>query len=257
MMGYNPNRDSGIAEPRSYVEIEKTDLQGLVNEYDFVPAATQRYFAQLVYNVGPGSGGNSIFTAEQIAGLIQLLEQKDRLIVLSKTTGMETITIDISDFDLNAPVARFSSIDDENTILAAAKDENNEYQLIKDENDFDGNGDKLEYLLNIPGYVCSVECYSWVGEVGGDTTPQPDKILVKSTYLTQKDLMALTETNSELQVEKFPAGRTTIYFNPEDLILIKELPEGQRKIFITYITLPTKPDTTILDSNSPETEIEK
>ena len=243
MMGYNPNRDSGIAEPRSYVEIEKTDLQGLVEEYDFVPKATQRYFAQLVYNVGPGSNGSS-FTAEQVAGLIQLLEQKDRLIVLSKTTGMETVTIDISDFDLTAPAARFSSIDDENVILAAAKDENNNYQLIKDSNDFDKNGDTTEYLLNIPGYVCSVECYSWLTEEGGATTSQPDKILVKSTYLTQKDLLAMKETDSSIQVEKFPAGRTTIYFTPEDLTLIKQLPDNYRKIFITYITLPTKVDVT-------------
>lgn len=56
MKKYNPNRDSGVADPRSYVEIGKESLQGLVEEYDFVPDATKRYFAKIVYNVGPGGG---------------------------------------------------------------------------------------------------------------------------------------------------------------------------------------------------------
>ena len=58
MFGYNPNRDSGIAPARSYIEIKKTDFpEDAVKEYDIAP--TQRYFAQLVYNVGPGGTGGT------------------------------------------------------------------------------------------------------------------------------------------------------------------------------------------------------
>jgi len=50
--GYNPNKDSGIAEPRSYVEVNKDNLQGLTEEFEEVPADIQRYFAKIVFNIG-------------------------------------------------------------------------------------------------------------------------------------------------------------------------------------------------------------
>ena len=59
MAGYNPNRDSGIAQPRSYAEIGKGDVDGMVEESEGVPQENQRYFAQLVYNIN-ASGGNGM-----------------------------------------------------------------------------------------------------------------------------------------------------------------------------------------------------
>ena len=59
-MAYNPNRDSGQVFQRGFVEISKDKIPSdLIEEYGFVPEPTKRYFAQLVYNLGAGSGGSS------------------------------------------------------------------------------------------------------------------------------------------------------------------------------------------------------
>lgn len=59
--GYNPNRDSGIAEARGYVEVSKTQLQksGLISTENPIDP-TQRYFAQVVYNVSDISASDTI-----------------------------------------------------------------------------------------------------------------------------------------------------------------------------------------------------
>ena len=87
-MGYNPNRDSGQVFTRGFVEISKDKIPSeLIEEYGFVPSATQRYFAQLVYNVNGGgsSSGGSDFTQadrEKFNQLITLIPYIDLLIAV-------------------------------------------------------------------------------------------------------------------------------------------------------------------------------
>lgn len=51
ILGYDPNRDSGIAEARSYVEIPKDALSGMVDD-SMNPKG--RFFAKLVYSFNGG-----------------------------------------------------------------------------------------------------------------------------------------------------------------------------------------------------------
>jgi hypothetical protein len=52
MLGYNPNRDDGVAPNRSFIEIPSSLLpEGLIQEYDQLPEEKRRYFAQVVYMV--------------------------------------------------------------------------------------------------------------------------------------------------------------------------------------------------------------
>ena len=92
LISYNPNRDSGQVFQRGFVEISKDKIPSdLIEEYGFVPEPTKRYFAQLVYNLGAGSGGGSSggsdFTAadrEKFEQLVTLIPYIDLLIGTSR-----------------------------------------------------------------------------------------------------------------------------------------------------------------------------
>lgn len=148
MSGYNPNKDSGIADARSYVEVDKTSLQGLIKEYDFVPDATKRYFAKVVYNVGAGSGGGgggggSDFNENEIQALRDLIAAKDEIIGISKSS-IKTIIIDL-DNEMGTEMSTNNTI-----IPVTLNTDTNKYEIIQDSDDIDGDGDNTEYMINIP-----------------------------------------------------------------------------------------------------------
>ena len=226
MIGYNPNRDSGIAEPRSYVEIGKEDLQGLVEEYDFVPTATRRYFAQLVYNVGPGSGGGgggSQFNQAQYEALLALIDVKNELIGIA-TQAIKTFTINLD----TAPEE--SDITKELVIISVKYNEDtHEYDAVPvpDPEDVPENYNYAEYLINVPGYVCNVECYNWLTspEESLETTPTMERLLPKITY--------------DPTIGKF--GTTTIFLDKQyEYDAIRALPEGKRLLKISYTQIPVE-----------------
>ena len=242
MTGYNPNRDSGIAEPRSYVEIGKEDLQGLVEEYDCVPVATQRYFAQLVYNVGPGSGGGgggSQFNQAQYEALLALIDVKDELIGVAKQ-AIQSIYVDVETLG--------TSITEIGKIIPVTFT-NGKYVYNSGDVDDDNDDDKPEYLINIPGYACGITCYVWIEEPSDSNDPDTgvvsntmERLYPKLLYIPPADISSVgiefDDENKEL-VKKF--GLTQIFLNKEnEYDVIKLLPLEKRKLRISFIQLPAK-----------------
>lgn len=227
MLGYNPNRDSGIAEPRSYVEIGKESLQGLVDEYDFVPTATQRYFAQLVYNVGSGGGGGSGFEPYEVEALKKLVPYADALTAIADSS-LITVNIDLNDFG--------TSVTDEETLLRVYTDPaTGEYEIINRDPDGDDNYNTAEYIIIIPGYTCNVEAYAWVDQPGGTVTPDMEKLLPKLTYFPKE------QAGLDKNGEQYKYGKTIIYLDKEnEYEAITELPSDKRILRVTYIQLPSK-----------------
>ena len=230
MIGYNPNRDSGIAEPRSYVEIGKDSLQGLVEEYDFVPVATQRYFAQLVYNVGPGGGGGGgEFTPDEVMALRKLMPLSGYVDALMGVINNSICTVDI---DLSQPG---NDITNNEKLLRVIENPNNTYTIIDPTSEEyalsgDNNYSTVEYLINIPGYTCNIEAYAWVNQPGGEVTQDMEKLIPKLTYFPTK-----------IAGDDYPYGKTVIYLDKEnEYDTIMELPEGKRILRVTYVQLPSK-----------------
>jgi len=239
MTGYNPNRDSGIAEPRSYVEIGKDSLQGLVEEYDCVPVATQRYFAQLVYNVGPGGGGggSSDFTPSEIAALKELVQQKDALIGIA-TQAIQTI--DVSTTELGNSVGLIGKI-------IPVKFVNNQYTYNTGTVIDDNNDDLPEYLINIPGYACGIACYVWIDETDPNSgiSNTMERLYPKLLYTPPTELstigIPISEFSSEDKDNIQKYGITQIFLNFEnEYKVIKELPDGKNTIRISFIQIPAK-----------------
>ena len=196
-MGYNPNRDSGIAFARSFVEVSADKLSGLIEEFEFVPDPTKRYFAQLTYNVGEN---NSPFTDVEITKLKQLSEISDALIGMS-TLSIKSVIIEVPPMPSTDST---ESITKTNTFIPVIK-VNDTYELVADTDNFDGD-EETTYLLNINGYVCGVECYRWLDEVGGEVSPKMDRILPRSTYIPA----------GEVNITGYPYGRTVIYLTNEE-----------------------------------------
>lgn len=222
VQGYNPNRDSGVADPRSYVEISKEDLQGLVEEYDFVPTATQRYFAKVVYNVGPGGGGGGggEFTPTQVEALKELAGIKNALVGIAQA-NIQTFIINletdpIEEHDINA----------EYKIISVEYDEDsNQYHVIPSSQIHDENYEYADYLINIPGYVCGFECYNWMNEEHTQVTPTMEKLLPKLTF--------------DPNIGDY--GKTTIFLDKTyEYDEIKKLPSGKQLLKISYIQIPKK-----------------
>ena len=141
-MAYDPNRDSGIAEPRSYVEISKDVVSGLVED---TLNPTGRYFAQLVYNVGQGGGGGgSQFDEHEATQLKRLVDYVDALIGLSNLQ-VKCISIPLQ---INTATNSTYGVDDPGVILAASRGADGDYRIENDVNNIDGDTE-TEYLLNI------------------------------------------------------------------------------------------------------------
>jgi hypothetical protein len=129
IIGYNPNRDSGIAPARSFIEIKKTDFpSSAISEYDFAP--TQRYFAQLVYNVGPGGvGGTGGLTQADSENLVWLRENISQLQgVLALTVDLNTIDIEIQ--PLTTIVA--GDLQTENAVIPVFKTADGVIEIVED-----------------------------------------------------------------------------------------------------------------------------
>lgn len=231
-MAYNPNRDSGIAPARSFIEIKATDFPAeAVEEFDFVP--TQRYFAQLVYNVGSGSigGGGSIsgFTGGEIETLHKLIEKSNVLLALSDVS-VETFELELSLAD-----PKNANITDENSVMAVQIDSNsNRYYLVEDTYNID-NDPNTEYLLNVPGYVCGIECYTWFNE--NTVSSVTERFIPKMTYLPYK---ADDTAEAELNTKDYPNGKTIIYLNYTEFKAITELPKPYNILKIHTLKMPSK-----------------
>ena len=129
MFGYNPNRDSGIAPARSYIEIKKTDFpSSAIEEYDFAP--TQRYFAQLVYNVGPGGVGGSGGLSQADAENLEWLREN-----ISQLQGVLALAVDLNTIDV--PIQPMQALTDgdlksENVVIPVYKTEDGSIEIVED-----------------------------------------------------------------------------------------------------------------------------
>lgn len=227
-MGYNPNRDSGQVFTRGFVEISKDKIPSeLIEEYGFVPSATQRYFAQLVYNVngGSSSGGSSgsDFTQadrEKFNQLITLIPYIDLLIA---ATGIKMEEIDVP-MELTANTLSNETNEIEK-IIPIKFSSNGEYSIIEDITNLDSD-EKTEFLLNIAGYVSAVECHVWIDKEQNICSDKTERFLPKITF--------------EKPSSQYPYGKSTIYFSKYDWNDIRELPENKRFVRVHYLKLPVQ-----------------
>jgi hypothetical protein len=196
ILGYNPNIDSGIAEARSYVEVSKTTLATLSSYIDLDRDPTKRYFAQIVYNVGPGSSLIDNLSADEISQVRELLGFKDSLL------SIRTI---ILQFNVHKMV-----VEEENNLLT------NPYNGISINNcAFDiyakdlsgiakGGITKITSLeeIAIPGFVCGVESYTR----DSDNPSQSSEELTTSKFLPRmrtefKDGQVITYLNLDEEIK--------------------------------------------------------
>ena len=227
MFGYNPNRDSGIAPARSYIEIKKTDFpEDAVKEYDIAP--TQRYFAQLVYNVGPGgTGGTGGLSAADTENLLWLREN------ISQIKGVLALTVDLNTIDVEIkPLQTIteSDLNSENTVIPVYKTVDGTIEIIEDSQNLDGDIE-TEFLINVQGFVCGVECHTWIDSSRGVVNQTLERFLPKMTY--------------EPKTTEYPFGLTRIFLSRYEYQLIAELPEQVRKIRIIYQRMPAPAQTSI------------
>lgn len=226
-MAYNPNRDSGQVFQRGFVEISKDKIPSdLIEEYGFVPEPTKRYFAQLVYNLGAGSGGGSSggsdFTAadrEKFEQLVTLIPYIDLLIA---TTGIKMETLDVP---MEFPADTLTLNETGKIIPVKLTKNSNEYSIVKDIDNIDGD-DNTEFLLNILGYVSAVECYVWLDQDQTISSEKTERFLPKITF--------------EKPTAEYPYGKSTIYFSSYDFKDINELPKGKNIVRVHYLKLPVQ-----------------
>lgn len=219
--GYNPNRDSGIAPARSYIEIPKEKLQGMVSEYN-LPGLnpTQRYFAQVVYNVGASTGGSGL-SATDTANLLWLEKN------LTKLSGLLELTVDLNTIDIPIkPIVETKTLElsTENIIIPVYKSADGTIEIVGDNEDYD-NDPTTEFLINVQGFVCGVECHTWLDDNKTAVTQTLERFLPKMTFLPKST--------------QYPFGLTRIFLSRFEYNLIAELPEEVRKIRIIYQRMPT------------------
>jgi hypothetical protein len=168
IFGYNPNRDSGIVEARSYVEVSKEVLGTLSGMIELDRDPTKRYFAQIVYNVGPGSSIIDNLTPDEILEIRKLLSYKDKLLSL-KTVILQFVPTD-SDNSNETP----DPINDSPIEIASPVNPTKNLKINIYARDLAGNslggleGINVNDLENIqiPGYVCGVETYEFINAEG-------------------------------------------------------------------------------------------
>lgn len=221
LMGYNPNRDSGIAPARSYIQVKKTDFpSSAISEYDFAP--TQRYFAQLVYNVGPGGvGGTGGLTQADSENLAWLREN------ISQLQGVLALTVDLNTIDIEIqPLTTLvtGDLQTENMVIPVFKTEDGAIEIVEDTQDID-NDIETEFLINVQGFVCGVECHTWIDSTKGIINQTLERFLPKMTYIPKSD--------------EYPYGLTRIFLSRYEYQLIAALPEQVRKIRVIYQRMST------------------
>ena len=229
VLGYNPNRDSGIAAARGYIEIPKDSLpSGLIQEYGFVPVPTQRYFAQLVYNVGSGgmNGGMSEADTEKFNQLKELIPYIE---YIKAAAGIQVKELIIDYSEVSGLINSENTIDLKNTPVPVQINENGEYEVILDTEDIDKT-QSTDILINVEGYVSSTECYVW--EQGYSDTAIPDSAVSTNT------VRFLSATSYSPPSTENPFGISTIYLNSNMWESIGKLPDGKRIIKIFYLQLP-------------------
>jgi hypothetical protein len=107
----------------------------------------------LVYNVG--NGGGSSLTAAQALALDWLTQHYEDLKgVIALTVDFNTVDIDITPYTEDLQLR--------NAVIPVKKQADGSIEIIQDIDDIDNNGDTTEYLINVPGFVCGVECHTWV-----------------------------------------------------------------------------------------------
>lgn len=235
VLGYNPNRDSGIAAARGYIEIPKDSFpSGLIQEYGFVPEPTQRYFAQLVYNVGSG-GMNGGMSESDVEKFNQLKELIPYIEYIKAAAGIQVNQLEISYAQVSGLINSENSLETKNAPVPVTVDENGEYKVvvnkvIPDEE----NLDKTQFtdiLINVEGYVSSTECYVW--ENAHSNTGN-----ILDTDVSKNTVRFLAATTYEPPSTNYPYGLSTIYLNSHMWEAIGRLPEGKRIIKIFYLQLP-------------------
>lgn len=233
-LGYNPNRDSGIAEMRGYVEVDKVQLQksGLISTTNPIDP-TQRYFAQVVYNVGGASsgpvGGNTTsggLTDEERA----LLQSVNNYLTNINDNGLPLYVKDIKiSGDIQSPVSA------EVSALI--------YQDIADVTPELSRLNETVYAMDIGGYVTAVENYVQLGTNDNGQTiwsTHPDRWLPSMNYYDKTELATNTKfvyLNSEKTSADYKFGLTRIYFTEAEYESLLTIPTEKAIIRVYYLNV--------------------
>ena len=232
-LGYNPNRDSGIAEMRGYVEVDKTQLQksGLISTTNPIDP-TQRYFAQVVYNIGGSSGpvgGNTTgggLTDEDRA----LLQSINNYLTSINNNGLPLYVKDIKiSGDIQSPVSA------EVSALI--------YQDIADVTPELLSLNETVYAMDIGGYVTAVENYVQLGTNDNGQTiwsVHPDRWLPSMNYYDKTELTTNTKfvyLNSGKTSADYKFGLTRIYFTEAEYESLLTIPTEKAVIRVYYLNV--------------------
>lgn len=233
ILGYNPNVDSGIAEARSYVEVSKTTIAQLSSYIDFDHDPTKRYFAQIVYNVGPGSSLIDNLTPDEISEIRDLLKFKDSLLSI-KTIVLQFVPNDEPIETSDEPIGEISMDSDGSKISIYAYNYNNK---TSDES-FGENiggivGINAPDEICIPGFVCGVESHELtpVYENNGSS------IVSKGTTVSEETYKFLPRMRTEPTTD----GKVNTYLNLKAEIrhIIEKITEPAKRIIkISYLQQP-------------------
>jgi hypothetical protein len=230
ILGYNPNIDSGIAEARSYVEVSKTTLASLSSYIDLDRDPTKRYFAQIVYNVGPGSSLIDNLTPDEISQIRDLLKFKDSLLSI-KTIVLKFVPVG----EDNKPTESMEKVGE---ISIETVGKISIYAYYYKGQTSDGNiafGDSIGGIIEIttpkeiciPGFVCGVESH----ELTPDYVNNGPSIISKETY----------KFLPRMRTVKTSEGRVETYLNLEEEIghIIEKITDPEKRIVkISYLQQP-------------------
>ncbi len=229
ILGYNPNIDSGIAEARSYVEVSKTTLAQLSGYIDLDRDPTKRYFAQIVYNVGPGSSLIDNLTPDEISEIRDLLKFKDSLLSI-KTIVLKFVPVDNSNGSTEIPEEKIGEI----SIATGGKISIYAYNY-NGQTSGESFGDSIGGIIEItppkeiciPGFVCGVESYELTPNYANGDLP----IVSQETH----------KFLPRMRTEKTSEGRVKTFLNLEEEIghIIEKITDPEKRIIkISYLQQP-------------------
>ena len=229
-LGYNPNRDSGIAEMRGYVEVDKVQLQksGLISTTNPIDP-TQRYFAQVVYNVGSSSGpvgGNGGSLTDEDRALLQSVNQH----LTNINDGLPLYVKDIK-------------ISGDNQSPVSAEVSALIYQDIADITPELLSLNETVYAMDIGGYVTAVENYVQLGTNDNGQTiwsAHPDRWLPSMNYYDKTELTTNTKfvyLNPEKTSADYKFGLTRIYFTEAEYESLLTIPTEKAVIRVYYLNV--------------------
>jgi hypothetical protein len=156
--------------------------------------------------------------------------------------ALSDVSVDTFELELTLADPKTANITDENSVMAVQIDSNsNRYYLVEDTYNID-NDPNTEYLLNVPGYVCGIECYTWLNE--NTVSSVTERFIPKMTYLPYKPKADSAEelldtkdytVDELLDTTNYPNGKTIIYLNYTEFKSITELPKEPKKYNILKI----------------------